>query len=331
MAQILRTTLIRDAAIAADSVINVDLPVNPLSVVLITVKALNVNPTPFTTYSSLAGLLSMITNVTITYRGANIINGSLADLAIMYGLLSHWMPEQGNKIDDDNAVRALTVPLCFGRRPYDPGECFPATRRGDLILQLTTDVAVASADALVIQAETVELLDAVPTQFLKVTTTSKVQAAATQHEIDLPISNDILGVLLHGAVVPTAASYNASFGSVAVQVDNVETIISETNWETLHGELARKLGPWSQRPHFHASTFTPVTTVAMTAISDEQQETGDILNNYAYIDLDPLEDGQYALKTAGAARVNLKITDEVGSATANRVLPVELVSLAAAG
>jgi len=328
--QILRTTLIRDAAQAADGVVGADLPVNPLSAILLTVKALNVNPSAFVTYSSLAGLLSMITNVVISYRGANIINGSLTDLAVLYGLLAKWMPSQSNRIDTDNAVRSVTVPILFGRHAYDPDECFPATRRGDLIMQLTTDVAVASADNLVIQAETIELLEATPKRFVKATTTAKVNAAAGQHEIDLPISNDILGILLHGAVVPTTTSYNASFGQVAIQVDNVETVISETNWETLHGELARKMGPWPQRPHFHSSTFTPVTTVPMTVDSDEQQETADLLDNYAYIDLDPLEDGSYALKTAGAARVNLKVTDDVGSATACRVMPVELVLLGGA-
>ena len=38
----------------------------------------------------------------------------------------------------------------------------------------------------------------------------------------------------------------------------------------------------------------------------------------------------YALKTAGAARVNLRVTSEVANAAADRYLPIELVNIAQA-
>lgn len=326
MPQILRTTLIRDAVPAADGVANYDLPVNPLSAILLTVKALNAT-TALADYSAIAALLAMITNVTVTYRGANIVNASLTDLAVLGSLLSKWGPHQANQEEADDDVRSITVPILFGRRPYDPAECFPATRRGDLILSLTEDVAVTGADGLIVQAETVELLDATPSRFLKKTTISKVNAAAGIHEIDLPISNDLLGALLWAPVVPTGASYNSNFGQVALQVDNVETIFSQTNWESLAGELNRKLGPWPQQPHVHGYDGI---TVGVAGSVREQQTDFNLLNNYGYLDFDPLEDDQYLLKTAGAARVNLSVTDDAGSATAVRVLPIEMVRLAAA-
>lgn len=180
-------------------------------------------------------------------------------------------------------------------------------------------------DALVIQAETIELLEAEPSQFIKATTTSKINNAVIEHDIEIPIANQILGLLLRGAVVPTADDYVASFGKVALQVDNVETSYSLTNWETLHGELVRKMGAWPGQPHKHSFIAAAVATEYLTR---EQETANALLDNYAYLDLDPLEDGSYALQTAGAARVNLRVTDEVGSASPIRVLPVELIQVA---
>ena len=69
---------------------------------------------------------------------------------------------------------------------------------------------------------------------------------------------------------------------------------------------------------------------ATEAATREQQQDFDLLDNYGYVDLDPLGDDQYALDTAGAARVNFRVTCESASATAVRVLPVELVEVAGA-
>jgi len=322
MPQILRTVLIPDQAQAADGVVSFDLPVNPLSVVLLTVEALN-ETVALTTYSSITALLNMITDVRIAYRGATIIGGSLSDLSVMFNALSKWPTIQGNKINTDNAVRALTVPLCFGRRPYDPLECFPATRRGDLVLTLTTDVAVVGADALILQAETIELLEATPERFTKVTTTQKTVNAIQEHDVELPIGNDLLGVLLFAQSVPTGAVRTSTIGQLALEVDNVETILAETRWESMRADLSRRLADRHERPHIHHTAAAPGN-------STEQQEAFSYIDNYAYLDLDPLIDGMYALKTAGAARVNLRVTSEVANAAADRYLPIELVNIAQA-
>ncbi len=331
MPQILRTTLIADEAQGADGKPHYQLPVNPLSIVLLTVKALN-DTTAVTAvgYSSIAALLAMITNVHIAYRGASIIDASLQNLAVLAGCLQHWPPEQTHRVETNDDIRAITVPICLGRRPYDPDECFPATRAGDLIMTLTTDVAVAGANGLILQAETVELLDAKPKSFIKSTQGDVVMNDTVQHDVELPISNDILGVLLENDHPPTGATFVSGIEELRLLIDNVESVYAHTNWLTLHGELLRKLGPWSMRPHTHGSTFTPVTTVEMTVQSREQQEGLGLLDRYGYLDFDPLEDGQYALKTAGAARVALRLTPTVADANPHRVVVVEHVMVGAA-
>lgn len=325
MAKILRTTLIPDITPAADGIADYDLPVNPLSVLLLTVKAVNDTGT-LTNYSALTALLDMITNVTVSYRGANVINASLRDLAVNSGVLADWMPSQFNKVETNDDVRGICVPILFGRRAYDPQECFPATRRGDLVLHLTEDIAVTGMNGLIVQAETIELLDATPARFVKQTTTSKVLNALGDDDIELAIGNDILGLLLKAAAVPTGAVYTNSFDHIKLQIDNVESVIAETNWESIHGELMRRMRAWPERPHVHGTTGV---TVGVDINTREQQEDYSMLDDYAYIDFDPLEDGQYALKTAGAARVNLRVNTTLASATACRVVVNELVNLPA--
>lgn len=329
MAQILRTVLIPDEAQAADGVPSFDLPVNPLSHILLTVKALNETAT-IGNYRWITALLDMITDVRITYRGASVIQGSLTDLAVMMGVHAYWGPWQGNAVETDNDVRWVTVPLVFGRKPYDAMECFPATRRGDLVLTLTTDVAVTGADTLVLQAETCELLEARPERFTKITTSSKISNAVSEHDIELPIGNDLLGVLLRDAAPSQAAAFTSQFGRVAIEVDNVETVYAESNWESLHGEMLRRShGLMSLRPHIHSVNAAGVAR-ENTLEQQEGNAGSSLLDHYALLDLDPLRDGSYALKTAGAARVNLRVDTQVASATAMRVLPIELVPIAAA-
>jgi hypothetical protein len=329
MPQILRTTLIPDEAQAANGNPSFDLPVNPLSVVLLTVKALN---NVLLNYRYVSALLAHITDVRITYRGASIIQGSLTDLAVLFSRLSNWGPWLTNARETDNEVRAVTVPLCFGRKPYDAMECFPATRRGDLVMTLTTDIAPAGSDTLILQAETIELLEAQPQRFTKVTTTSKIVNAVTEHDIELPIGNDLLGILLRDASPPQAATYNAQFGKVAIETDNVEVLYAETNWETLHGELMRRRAVMHALiPHIHSVNAAGVAREDTLQQQEGVGVAGTILDNYSYIDLDPMDDGTYNLNTAGAARVNLRVTTEVASATAMRVLPIELVPIAPPG
>lgn len=329
MPQILRTVLIPDEAQTVAGTPSFDLPVNPLSVILLTIKALN-NTATIGNYRFITALLAMITDIRITYRGASILQGSATDLAVLMARLTGWGPWQGNAVETDNDVRFVTIPLCFGRRAFDPAECFPATRRGDLIMTLTTDIIPTGADTLVLQAETIELLEAQPTRFIKVTTTSKISNAVSEHDIELPIGNDLLGLLLRDAAPSQGAAYTSQFGAVALEVDNVETVYAQANWESLHGELLRgNPGLNSMQAHVHS-----VNAAGAGRENTLEQQQGDagtsLLDNYAYMDFDPLKDGSYVLKTAGAARVNLRVDTQFASATAMRVLPIELVPVGGA-
>ena len=108
-------------------------------------------------------------------------------------------------------------PSMFGRRPFDSAECFPATRRGDLVLTTTTAADPTGLDGCTLLFETVELLDAVPKNFIKCTTTSFSLLSGDVNDISMPIGNKLMGVLLRSGLFPTAASNNAAFNEVALE------------------------------------------------------------------------------------------------------------------
>lgn len=325
MPQILRTTLIPDEAITADGETTYDLPVNPISAILLTIRALNDTAEP-NNLASIWTLLDMVLNVSVRYRGASIIDADLSDLAVLSAILARWQPRMFARQRTDNAFRFVTVPIVFGRRPYDPMQCFPATRRGDLVLTLDSDIAVTGLDNLVIQAETIELLDAKPRSFIKQTTTERLMTLGATNHIDLPIGNRLLGLLMRARNVPTGAVNNNSFGEVALEIDNVEVGYSRTNWETLAGELQRLMPEgFPHDPHFHRENDAAAYAVdAATAIQEVNESFSD---HYGYMDFDPLLDLTYAIDTRNAADVTLEVVADAADGSASRIVIAEHVEL----
>lgn len=328
--QILRSVLEPGVTLAAtaESGIDYNLPVNPLSCVLVTLTALN-NTTTITNYSALAAFFSKVTKLRTAYRGASIHDGDSLDLAMMAGLLSGWWWKQGQINDTDNDVRSLTFPLLFGRKYCDPKQCFPATRNGDFKLFIDTAADPTGLDNFSLKLETVELLDANPESFFKVTTNGKTMQLGEANEIELPIGNKLLGVLLRAATFPTGASFNSSFSRVALEVDNVEVMISATQWETLQGEIGR-LAPDNIAYPAHIHTENTAAAYAQNANTLGGKVDIAMLQQYGYLDFDPMMDESYALDTSGAAKVNLAITSDVADASASYAMTVEKVMTGAA-
>ena len=336
-----------------------DLPVNPLSVILVTLRALNnIAATSYADYAaSVTALMSKISNIRAAYRGATIFDADPLDLAMVYGMFSKWWPIAGQTNQINNDVRSVTFPLLFGRKAFDPTECFPASRRGDLVLTTTTAADPTGLDGFTMIIETIELLDAVPTRFIKVTSSAFSLAAGDVNDISLPIGNKLLGVLCRSGLFPTAASNDAGFNEVALEVDNVEVMQSRATWRGLHALWARRTRTdWLQMGHRHlldiiASTTDPVlTTTALglsgTAAAGSSLITGndaatlghfgvaphpeqDALQRYGLVDLDLLDDLSMALDTKGAADINLHVNASAAD-TAARVLPIEYVETGAA-
>jgi hypothetical protein len=317
----IRQVLAQDEAVAVSTVVTYDLPVNPLSHILFTLKALNDTGT-ITAYSVIAALLAQVSQIEVLYKGQAIISGNLRDIWALNRRLTGFLGLQLNLEKTNNEVRGLTVRIGFGRMPFWAAECFPASRRGELQLRVTYAAAQTGIDGLVAQIETVELLEAAPERFLKYTTLTRTPAATGDSDADLPIGNRILGVLLFGTSFPAGTSYNASFGQTRLLVDNVEFGYSLANWETLHGEFLAVGGDERYIEHIHRNNQAVAGTEDNTGV---QQESGHILENYGFLDYDPMQDLEYAIETEGHARVHLRINADV--ADAQRIIPVELITI----
>jgi len=316
----IRSVLAKDIPLTTASVYTYDLPVNPLSHILYTLGFAN-NTTSLVTYSAVETALSQISKVEVLYRGQSIISGSLADLARGFHFLTGWAPGQTQQVKDNNALRSITVPLCLGRIPYHPAECFPESKKGELQMQVTVGPAQTGIKTLTHSIETVELPEATPEQYTKLTTHSLTPSATGDVDIELPIGHKILGMLLYSTLTPSGSSSTATIQEARLMVDNTEAYVSKTRWATLRGE-AQMRAPMG----LHCQEFNAWAPASVSDAETLDQETGtNGLEKYAYIDLDPLRDGSYALDTAGKSRVNLRIT--AGDVSLIRCLPVELVAV----
>lgn len=320
MADFLHSILVKRASLSASARRIDDLPVNPLSHVLFSLRwqdGAAVGNTAF----PLRDALSFISNISVLFKGQAILSMNAADmLAFSYNLLK-MPPSVANMLDGATQIHWLTMAIPMGRRLFNPTECFPAVRKGELQLVTETGAAVATVDSATLLVETVELLGAQPERFIKATVITKTPSATGEHDVDLPIGNPILGVQLFSTTVPTGATDQASVGEVVVKRDNVEFGYSRTVWASLHNYTMMKAPKTLNTDrHFHNQALnTDVVTGGQTFDVND-------LERYAYLDFDPHGDGAFQLVTQGHARVHLIINQEP-AADAIRVLPVELIQV----
>jgi len=325
MPNLLRTRLVQDEAITAGGAVRSDdLPVNPLSVILYTIRA---QVSAANTLASLTNLLGVISRVEVLYKGQAIVSASLNDLyAVAYYLLGN-APLQGRKSDAAANARVwITIPILFGRLPLNLKECFPAVRRGEFQLQSTPAASFTNLTLPTLQVETIELLEAAPERFLKYTTISKTPSAAGDHDVDLPIGNPFDKLILFGTTVPVDGSENASFAQLRLLLDNVEYGYAFSNWESLKGHESLWCTPDWQGSE--GSVRTGAVAPAANELLEPYQWPTAFLRQYACLPFGLRQMDDMLLMTEGRSRVHLRITADVADAI--RVLPVELLAVGGA-
>ena len=294
----LRSVIAQDESVAASSVTSYDLPVNPISHLILTVKGLNV-----TDEATRAEILARIATVAVLYRGQAICSLSGADLFALNAVLIKEMPVLANQIATDNATRFISLIVPMGRKLMNPTECFPATSKGQLQLQVTMSATETAIDGMILQIESVELPDAMPEQFLKYTTLARTPVTG-DNDIDLPLGNKIAGILLFGTTIVATTVWTNTIESVRLLLNNVENGYANANNESLRGDMIRRIG---HREDYDGSA--------------DNEDTA----NYVYLDYSPLDDDTYILETAGASRCHLRIN--AGDTNAIRAIPIEVVSV----
>lgn len=308
--------------VASAAITPIDLPVNPLSFLLLRLQLTNVDPSSLDLYSAIDDAITQITAVRVLHKGEQIVSGSLRDLVVLNMAYQRAFPGWGNLPQTNDALRSLIFPIALGRRPYDPESCFPATTRGNLRFEMEAGADGSAYDDINWSLEAVELIDADPREYCKYVTQSRTSVQG-QFDAPLPIGNPLLGILLFDTGLFGAADEVTSWGTVKLLKDNVEQYYPQSDIETLAGMLhmqMRSMPGWPGHQHqFNgAAAGVDQSDDATMALSTGYQ-------GYAWLDFDPLRDGSYQLETQGAADV--KIRGNGDEATAVRYLPLERVSV----
>jgi len=300
--EFLKSIIVDNETIAADGIETYNLPVNPVSHLILTICADNVGAVEAT----VAQICALITNVHVLHRGTTVLQMSSADLLALNHVLFAKTPMRGQQSATITDITWLSLVIPFGRKMYDPNECFPQSRAGELQIQLTCVIATAALDGLKVQLEAVELYGANPARHLKVTTIVDDALVVGDNDIDLPIGNPYAGILLYSTTKPTGTLWTTTIDKLKLLANNKEHYFASGNFESLRGELIN-------RPGMEAGYLTAIGLYGHDHIA-----------HYVYLDFDPRRSDLFLMETAGMNALKLRITG--GDTNEARVFPIELRS-----
>jgi len=310
-----------DEAITLGTVVTYDLPVNPLSHILLTLKGARLD-TAVTDVPPPLGLVATIDRIEVLYKGSAVYSLSGVDCFAASLLVNRFETWGVNAVDSENAEWAQTMLVPLTRVLYSPVECFPRTTRGELVLQLTYAAANAEFDDLRLQIETVELPDATPSRFIKQTTLSATPTANVPFDVSLPIGNPISELVIWQHQIQLDDSDTAGLDKLEILIDNKNHFYPESFIEVLQNMTGRMRCPpgyWGGHTHkLMGATFSQGDQTS--APKPENHPIG----CYLHMPFDIFRDGGYALQTAGASDVTLRM--EVAAFGAFRIIPVEVVT-----
>ena len=307
------SVVVQQQSPSSDGVDTHFLPVNPLSVLLLHLFPLN-NTSTQSNFQAALGIAGAIDKINVLFQGQSVMSMTGRDALAMSYFYHRLDLRQGSNRSTDNERRSVCVPLLFGRRAYDPMDCFPATKNGDLILELTHDIAGTGYDGLRYSVEAVELPGASPRAFERKTQMADTPSQTGLNMFELPLGNIYRGIMLFGTTGFSGAAPAPSWGRISTLVNNQEYDYSSTDWEVAHviGGLMGGAPP-SHDAHLEIANTGP------------QSVGRGGWENYAYLPFDVTGDDEYSIDTANAS--SFKVRADVETADAIRMVPVESVVL----
>ncbi len=287
--EFIRSSLLKDHTTATETW-EKDLPTNPLSHLILNMDGYNV-----TDEATLAEILAFINTVEVTRSGITVVSLQSEDLYALNVWLYRHYPQLTGKLATDNEARNLGLIVPFGRRVFDPEECFPATKKGDLTVRINFTVPGTSLDNSTVNVEAVELPGATPSHYLKCIMSTIVAPGATgDNDYELPIGNEIVCVQLRLTTIPTTSSHTYGVDNARVLVDNAEFGYASARAQCLQADHV------FIADHQHGA-------IAAQGV--------DQVDNVLWLDFDPARDGRFLLDTKGRSSVKLKLNMGVNEAT----------------
>lgn len=316
--EFIHSVVAQNEAVVAGSVVTYDLPVNPLSHILITLRYAQDGAISYT-LPGFANVLAMMAKIEILYKGSAVFSMSGLD-AFACGLFIPRFESWGVNYDGaDTNEKSLTWCIPLTRTLYSDREAFPRSTRGELVLQITYLTPWVEVTDVSAQIETVELPDASPEQYLRMTTLTMTATAGGENDIELPIGHPISDLVIFGTTIPCDAAILATIRYVQILMDNVRRFYSHTNFETLHnmaGRLCAAPGYFGFHTHYVS---------AVTLISGPVLPSDHVLRQHIHVPFDIFKDGKYALQTAGKSDVVCRIFVDTAASGVLRVIPCEIV------
>jgi len=294
-----RSSILRDHTMATEH-IEEDLPIEPLSHVIFTMDFFNA-----TDEATLIEALGFINKITVSKLGVPILSLESEELYAQNCYLFERRPVFSGKLGTDNLNRTLTLMIPMGRRLYDPAECFPATKKGELTLDIDTTVPATTLDDANVNIEVVNLPGASPRKYLKSTRmTVSAPGATGDNDVGLPMGNKIVAICMRLTTWLTAATHTLGVDMVHLIVNNSEAIYQAAKIHSLIGDLANLYD-------------TQHGAIAAQGLIQPPQ--------CVFLDFDPLKNDEYLLDTA--AMESLKLRLEMGIDEATYLSLYELVNV----
>lgn len=319
MAEFIHSVLAQNEAVVAGTVVSYDLPVNPLSFILLTLRFQQNKADVQMDWDKVDAMLS---KVEVLKEGSATFSANGSDIEGLNMMLFGYEPWINNRYGDDDEYTFYTFLIPMTRKLYSPTEVFPKTARGELILQITYAGSFTDIDGVSAQIETVELPDASPERFLKVMTLSVTPTAAGELDVELPIGNILSSVLFWGTTVPLADANVQTLTYSQLLIDNLRKYISHTNFESWR-QLAglRHKPPSAHGYHIHQLDGASYAQYMDTSVVKYRN---DRTLQHLWWDFDPTRDGLYLINTSGFSSFVARIY--AGDTNPLRVLPCELLT-----
>lgn len=317
------SVVVPDVDIEATKSPSYDLPVSPMSHCLLTIKFTQTEAPA--TQVIFANIAAMLDKVEVLYKGSSVVSLNGLDLLACGLLICDFESWGVNATGEPSGVRSLTFLIPFGRQLYSPVECYPSTSRGELVLQTTWASSFTGIENGKLQVEAVELPDAHPERFLKMTTSHVTPTGDKEFDVELPIGNQISDVVLWGTEIPLEAATRRTIAKIQVRKNNSEFMYSTSNFETLHNMMGRvRAAPGYWGSHTHDIVAATPAANDPTTVVDPQNH---ILSNHLLVPFDVRRDGVHILRTDDANDLNIRIKPDMAAAV--RVIPCEVVAVSA--
>lgn len=316
----IHSVLAQNETVTAGTVISYDLPVNPLSFILLTLRFQQNKADVQLDWDKVDAMLS---KVEVLYKGSAVMSYNGSDLEALTMMMLGYEPWINNRYGDDNEYTFYTFLIPFTRWMYSPVEAFPRSVRGELILQVTYAAAFTDIDGVSAQIETVELPDASPSQYLRVTTLSVTPTAAGELDVELPIGQRLAHILFFGTTVPLADANTQTLTYFQLLINNQRRYHSHTNFECWRQLAALFHKP----PSAHGYHIHQIDGAAYAQYMDTGvvKYRNDRTIQHLWADYDPTRDGMYVINTKGFSQFVARLY--AGDTNPLRVLPCELVAV----